>query len=644
MKTQKLLLLFLSGVTGLLLTAPKTWALTDNLQPGSWSYEALRELVEFSGCTTDKSAFVNNEALTRSEFAAILSACQQHIAQTYSAVSEDAVIQHHRARLERLLKDFDAELGIVLLDKIESVNTPTTTNPVSPRVDQLSEPTSTVPELPEQSTSLEPSPEIDGTAMTQVTNIVQLQDVQPGDWAFEALRSLIERYGCIAGYQDRTFQGNRALTRYEFAAGLNACMEQIERLVAVESANRISEEDLATLQQLANQFNPELAQLKTRVDNLDSRVAFLEEHQFSTTVKFGGEVIFGLAAAEGGNPPGTGDANIVLNYLVRIGTVASFTGRDRLRIVLASGNFDDGGFANPNVLNTFAALLSYQDDLDNDVVLDSLEYRFAISDRVVFTIKPVGFSLGSVLTANSPFLDVGIGSISRFGEASPLFKIGALDAGVGLDWFVADPLRLQVAYGTRNSSSPSEGFISPDHSALGVQLLFTPANNMAAGLHYINAYANDGQLNTFAGSFNADTSSLLLQETQTHAVGGSLQWRFTDNLTFAGWGGYTFTNALASDDFANASTYLLSLAFSDPFGQEGSLLGLIIGQPLKLENGNGLLLGEDNATSIHYEIFYRHKFSNNIYITPGFFMVTDPGHIEENNDIYIGVLRATFRF
>ncbi|NEP08738.1 MAG: iron uptake porin [Symploca sp. SIO2C1] len=639
MKMQKLLLLFLSGVTGLLLTAPKTWAVTDNLQPGSWSYEALRELVELSGCTTDNSAFLNNKALTRSEFAAILSACQQDIAQNFSAASEDPVTQNHRARLERLLKDFDAELGIVLLDEMENVDRATTTNPVTPSVAQLREPTSTVPE------ATEPSPEIDSTAMNQVTNVSQLQDVQPGDWAFEALRDLVERYGCITGYPDSTFRGNRDLTRYEFAAGLNACMEQIEVLIAVEGANRIFEEDLATLEKLTNEFSSQLAQVQTKADNLDSRVAFLEEHQFSTTVKFGGEVIFGIATGGGGNPPGTGDANTTLNYLARIGTVASFTGRDRLRVVLASANFDDLGLANPNVFNTFAALLSYQDDLDNDVIVDSLEYRFAtFNDRVVFTLKPVGFNLGTVLTPNSPFLDVGIGSISRFGEASPLFKIGALDAGFGLDWFVAEPLRLQVAYGTRNNSSPSEGIVSSDHSALGVQALFTPANNLAAGLHYINAYASDAQLNTFAGSFIADTSSLLLQPSQTHAVGASLQWRFTDNLTFAGWGGYTFTNAVESDDFANTSTYLVSLALSDPFGQEGSLLGLIIGQPLKLEHGRGLNLGADNGTSIHYEIFYRYKLSDNIYLTPGFFMVTDPGNREENNNIYIGVLRATFRF
>jgi hypothetical protein len=63
--------------------------------------------------------------------------------------------------------------------------------------------------------------------MEQVTNVTQLRDVAPGDWAYEALRSLVERYGCIAGYPDRTFRGNRATTRFEFAAGLNACLNQL---------------------------------------------------------------------------------------------------------------------------------------------------------------------------------------------------------------------------------------------------------------------------------------------------------------------------------------------------------------------------------------------------------------------------------
>jgi hypothetical protein len=54
-----------------------------------------------------------------------------------------------------------------------------------------------------------------------VTSVSQLTDVRPTDWAFTALQSLVERYGCIAGYPDRTYRGNQATSRYEFASGIN---------------------------------------------------------------------------------------------------------------------------------------------------------------------------------------------------------------------------------------------------------------------------------------------------------------------------------------------------------------------------------------------------------------------------------------
>src|SRR6476469_3571142 len=73
----------------------------------------------------------------------------------------------------------------------------------------------------------------------QVTSVSQLSDVRPTDWAFQALQSLVERYGCIAGYPDGTFRGNRAMTRYEFAAGLNACLDQITKQLGGSTGNLV---------------------------------------------------------------------------------------------------------------------------------------------------------------------------------------------------------------------------------------------------------------------------------------------------------------------------------------------------------------------------------------------------------------------
>ncbi|MGC1198481.1 MAG: iron uptake porin, partial [Geitlerinemataceae cyanobacterium] len=126
---------------------------------------------------------------------------------------------------------------------------------------------------------------------SQVTSVSQLSDVQPTDWAFQALQSLVERYGCIAGYPDGTYRGNRALTRYEFAAGLNACLDQVLALM-IDDPDPI---DLSAIRRLQEEFAAELATLRGRVDALEARTAELEANQFSTTTKLKGEVIFAVA-------------------------------------------------------------------------------------------------------------------------------------------------------------------------------------------------------------------------------------------------------------------------------------------------------------------------------------------------------------
>src|SRR4028119_1710079 len=46
----------------------------------------------------------------------------------------------------------------------------------------------------------------DAASINQVTSVSQLSDVRPTDWAYQALQSLVERYGCVAGYPDGTYR------------------------------------------------------------------------------------------------------------------------------------------------------------------------------------------------------------------------------------------------------------------------------------------------------------------------------------------------------------------------------------------------------------------------------------------------------
>ncbi|MFN7639497.1 MAG: iron uptake porin, partial [Pseudanabaena sp.] len=183
-----------------------------------------------------------------------------------------------------------------------------------------------------------------------VTSVSQLSDVKPTDWAFTALQSLVERYGCIAGYPDRTFRGKQATSRYEFAAGLNACLDKINEIISAGLADKVSKEDLATLQKLQEEFAAELATLRGRVDALDAKVAKLEAQQFSTTTKLSGEAIMSVQGASGNNRAGfPTSTNVFVSSRVRLDLNTSFTGSDLLKTRLEVGNGAGG-----NIPGTFS--------------------------------------------------------------------------------------------------------------------------------------------------------------------------------------------------------------------------------------------------------------------------------------------------
>ena len=113
----------------------------------------------------------------------------------------------------------------------------------------------------------------------QVTSVNQFSDLRPSDWAYQALSNLVEKYGCVAGYPDGTYKGGQAMTRYEAAALLNACLDRV---------TEVTDE----LQRLMDEFKKELAVLKGRVDGLEAKVGTLEAQQFSTTTKLSGLATF----------------------------------------------------------------------------------------------------------------------------------------------------------------------------------------------------------------------------------------------------------------------------------------------------------------------------------------------------------------
>ncbi|KJH71477.1 iron uptake porin [Aliterella atlantica] len=492
-------------------------------------------------------------------------------------------------------------------------------------------------------------------SLAQVTSVSQLSDVQPTDWAFQALQSLVERYGCIAGYPDGTYRGNRALTRYEFAAGLNACLDRVNELIATATADLVSKEDLATLQRLQEEFAAELATLRGRVDALEVRTAELEANQFSTTTKLTGEVVAAVSDVFGGDAVGGGDidadTNTTFSARARLNFNTSFTGRDLLRTRLQAANI--GSFT--DATGTNMTRLGFETNTENQFEIDDFFYRFPIGERIQAQVdfSNVEFH-DNVYTFNPAFESSGRGAISRFGRFNPIYRQGNGGAGLTLNFNPDGAIGASIGYLAPTADSPADGtgLFDGSFAALG-QISFRPSDAINIGLTYARSYDKGNGIGGVAESnavaLSGGTGSALANQpfgnvpTAANHYGVEASFRASDKLTLSGWAGLTDAeNKLNNDDSATIFNYAVSLALQD-FGREGSQLGLIFGQPPKVTDSD-VAGGEDADTSYHIEALYRLQLTDNVAITPGLLVILNPEHNDANDTIYVGTLRTTFTF
>jgi len=559
---------------------------------------------------------------------------------------------------------------------------------VKAEVKEVKEDTTSVSQLSQEANSI-----------GQVTSVSQFSDVQPTDWAFQALQSLVERYGCIAGYPNGTYRGNRAMTRYEFAAGLNACLDRVNELIATATADLVTKEDLATLQRLQEEFSAELATLRGRVDALEARTAELESNQFSTTTKLNGEVIFNVAdvfteeralpynfsrgdfspanlASAAAistrirqlNPSFTAaqanairDAYGTANYTnsrrdtagntvfadrVRLNFDTSFVGTDRLRVRLQARNISQ---FNTTRTGTNLTRLAFDGDENNALEIDDLYYQFNLSDAVRVNISAARSEFYDFVdTVNPALASSGSGAISRYGRFSPIYRQASEGAGITIVLAPKSPITATVGYQAGSGENPDlgRGLINGSYSAFG-QLAFKPSKAFTIAATYARTYQNSegaGGVNLFSstGNFNANRPFGNFA-TSTNNYGIEALIRPSSKFALAGWVGYTTAEAEAGPfSGANADIFYwaASLALQD-FGRQGNTLGIIFGQPPTVTSSDVI---EDRDTTYHLEGLYKMQLNDNIAITPGVLVIFSPEGNSNNDTTYVGTLRTTFTF
>nr|MDZ8006082.1 iron uptake porin [Nostoc sp. DedSLP05] len=503
-----------------------------------------------------------------------------------------------------------------------------------------------------------------GTLQGQVTSVSQFSDVQPSDWAFQALQSLVERYGCIAGYPNSTFRGNRALTRYEFAAGLNACLDRVNELIATATGDLINKEDLAVLQKLQEEFAAELATLRGRVDSLEARNATLEAQQFSTTTRLNAQIITAVTDTFGDRVGGERDeSNAIFATRGRLNLESSFTGKDMLRVRLEFGNFanPDGSSRIAVASGTGMTRLNFDYDSNNTLTIPHIRYYFPVSDSLSFVVGPTGIGYNDITDNVTPATigDDGNGIPSLFGKNSFLFERGG--GGAAVNWSISKDLVLTLGYlaNTPNETTQSSGLFNGGYNALAHLVYY--GKQGAIGVAYSHSYNPPGTVNV-TGSRGSVLSIAPFGNniaTSNSIIGVQGYYRFSPNFQIHGWGGYITATAESSGlsdisngrggtdslfvnngDNANAWFGAVGLSFPD-VGGKGNLPGILVGLPPRIYNSD---VREEADNAYHIEAFYRLRMNDHISVTPGFWVIVNPENNSENDTQYVGVLRTTFDF
>ena len=507
----------------------------------------------------------------------------------------------------------------------------------------------------------------------QVTSITQFSDVYPTDWAYQALSNLIERYGCVAGYPNGTYRGNRAMTRFEAAALLNACLDRV---------TEVTDE----LKRLMKEFEKELAILKGRVDGLEARVGELEATQFSTTTKLKGQTTFVMGgvvaggdsvAGEAFSRAGRGGANaynqeygaFTFNYDQRLALNTSFTGKDKLYTRLRTGNFDNNAFGGDGVNLTALDIAS---GTANSVTIDRLYYKFPVGQEFTFIVGALARNTESLAMWPSMYNKGGAKILDYFAVAGVPGvynkETGQLIAGYWKQKVAkGDPaFSVSVNYvaddGEGNNSNSAEGGFATDNSRANL-LAQLGWGNSQYGAAFAYRYGQCRSAFRRSTSFvQNDNFNLNCQpgddsrSSNSYAVNAYWQPEepgFIPSIS-VGWALNTISgDNIVAGSYTTSQSWFTGLRWADVF-LKGNDLGFAFGQPTFAT----ALKGGDTSFDGNYafELYYNFQVTDNIAITPAVFylsrpmgqntrgLVTDGTGYDGQFNVFGGLVQTTFKF
>ena len=460
-------------------------------------------------------------------------------------------------------------------------------------------------------------------AVEPITGLHQFSDVRPTDWAYQALSQLVDRYGCVAGFRDGRFLGERAITRYEAAALLNACLDEVS-LVTDE------------LQRLIKEFENELALIRGRVDGLEADLEELEASQFSTTTTLRGQayVVVNANAFKGSAGTLRREANRILGstnvlFDLELDLATSFSGKDLLLTKLRTGSFSANNSLSGVPTNQSALNIAYSSNDAGTPVLsvDKLFYQFPLGSSLSFTVGPNVAQDDMFGMYPSLYGDDAILNVSALAGA-PLAYNQNQGAGAGIIWSGEGGFSLTASYVAINGNSDNtqQGGIATS-SAGGTATVQAGYQNGPWALAVVYSGLQNGSwLEPYGTPLLND--SLQNNSGFTHAFGLGGSWQPADSgwipSISAGWGinSTSYDPGVQRDGLAEISqSWTVALQWDDVFLQ-GNKAGMAVGQPVFATS----LYGDDTPDDGNYvwEWWYQFQVTDSISITPALFYLSRP--------------------
>jgi len=428
----------------------------------------------------------------------------------------------------------------------------------------------------------------------QVATASQFSDVRPSDWAYQALSNLVERHGCVA--PGGNFRGNQSITRYEAASLLSTCLDNV-----VEVTDDV--------RRLTNEFGPELAVLKGRVDGLEAKVGEFEAGMFSSTTKLSGETVYviGGVSYEDRDKAGKSDDAITFNYSTSVDLDTSFSGTDLLKTRVRVGNFASTPFAGD-------ALLERAYGSSDELKIDRTYYQFPIGDSMTATLGAEVRQDDMLAVWPSTYPSTSILDVMTYAGAPAAYSLKQ-GTGAGISWSNDEGISASVAYIGSGGDDADLG-LGTDESADDVtaQLAYT-ADAYGIAAVYTNSDKKSGDYDAwgFSGYWTPT------EEGFVPAVSGGFGWKTLATET-----------TTAKDEF----TWTVGVQWND-VGVTGNTLGFGIGSAEGWQDKTGY------DDPVAYELWYDMAVSDNVTVTPSLFIIEKDG---DDKNFSGGLVKTTFTF